>query len=70
MKSSAHTSYITISEAARRVGVSADTIRRYGDEGIYQERRILNQRALTEDDIAAIETHRKHIRPRAACRRG
>jgi len=60
--------YISISEAARRVGVSADSIRRYGDEGIYPEKRILNQRALTEDDISAIEAHRKHIRPRGRCR--
>ena len=56
--------YFSLSEIARKFGVSADTIRRYGDEGIYRPRRIVNRRVLTRSDVEAIAAHRKRIKER------
>ena len=56
----------SVGEAARKFEVSPDTIRRYEDEGIISPQRILNRRALTDEDISKIESHRRSIRARSA----
>jgi DNA-binding transcriptional MerR regulator len=53
--------YFGVTEVANMFGVSADTIRHYEIRGIYSATRITNRRVLTEDNVAAIEQHRKRL---------
>ena len=53
----------SVSQAARKVGVSTDTIRRYELLGVYKARRVLGYRVLTAENIAAIAKHHKSRRP-------
>ena len=55
----------SIQETAQRFGVSADTIRRYDNQGVVSLRRICGRRVLTDSDLRTIEAHRKRIRTAA-----
>ena len=62
------TKYFQVSEAAREVGCTPETIKRYEEQGIVAFQRILGQRAVTSADIETIRAHRA-ANPRSLRRR-
>ncbi len=51
-----------LSEAARVLNCSVDSLKRYEQRGLIAYRRLLGQRVLTADDIATLRTHRATFR--------